>query len=159
MGTKPKVRTEAMELVLLERIYNFDGTATTEDLHEVFKLQVVTREPWENRPEQHWMKTLQFALIHMAKPERGWLSKPFGELGKPDDDKDGRAKWVKQNRPGQSTNQVWKLETAGRHHMQKLRQLGVVTAVDGTPALTVPYDPEAFRQKIIEMAEEALNGR
>lgn len=157
MSEKKKIRTEAMELVLLERIHNFGGTATTKDLHEVFKLQAMSREPWENRPERNWIKALEFALIRMAEPAQGWLSKPFGELGKPDDDKERRAEWVSQNRPGQLPNQVWRLESAGRHHMQKLRQLGVVTAVDGTSALTAPYDPETLRRKILEMAEEALN--
>lgn len=157
MTAQKKIRTEAMELALLERIRNLGNMATTEDLHEVFKLQVVSTEPWENRTERAWLDALRFALIYMAKPERGWISRPFGDLDQPDNDKEGRSEWLTENRPEQCASQVWMLEVAGHHHMRKLRQLGVVTAVDGTPALTAPYDPEAFRQKIIEMAKEALN--
>jgi hypothetical protein len=148
-----------MELALLERIAHLGNMATTKDLHEVFKLQAVSTEPWGNRTERAWLDALRFALIYMAKPERGWISRPFGDLDQSDNDKEGHSEWLTENRPGQSSSQVWMLEAAGRHHMRKLRQLGVVTTVDDTPTLTAPYDPGAFRQTIIEMAQEVLNGR
>jgi len=156
MTSQKKIRTEAMELALLERIRYLGNMATTEDLHEVFKLQATSAEPLENRTEKAWLDALRFALIYMAKPERGCISRPFGDLDQPDDDKTGRSEWLNHNRPGQSASQIWMIEGAGRHHMRKLRQLGIVTAIDDTLAVTAPNHPETFNQKLIEMAGGAV---